>query len=86
MATDMNTTEGFVDVEGGPVRYRRDGSGGIPLLLLHGGPGNGHDYLERLEAIAANRQVVFYDQLGCGRSGKPKNPKLNEKNGVSPHF
>lgn len=72
----MNKTEGFVSVEGGRVWYRSVGSGGIPLLLLHGGPGAGHDYLEPLEALAAERQVVFYDQLGCGRSDRPDNPAL----------
>jgi proline iminopeptidase len=72
----MNKTEGFVSVEGGRVWYRSVGSGGIPLLLLHGGPGAGHDYLEPLEMLAADRQVVFYDQLGCGRSDRPDNSAL----------
>jgi proline-specific peptidase len=72
----MNKTEGFVSVEGGRVWYRSIGSGGIPLLLLHGGPGAGHDYLEPLEALGADRQVIFYDQLGCGRSDRPDNPAL----------
>jgi proline-specific peptidase len=71
----MNRTEGFVSVEGGRVWYRSVGRGGVPLLLLHG-PGAGHDYLEPLEALAADRQVVFYDQLGCGRSDRPDNPSL----------
>jgi proline iminopeptidase len=32
--------QGFVDVPGGPVWYRVAGDGpGIPLLVLHGGPG-----------------------------------------------
>jgi proline-specific peptidase len=47
-----------------------DGSG-LPLLLLHGGPGAGHDYLEPLEVLGAERPVIFYDQLGCGKSDKP---------------
>jgi L-proline amide hydrolase len=43
-----------------------------PLLCIHGGPGLGHDYLHPLEAMAATgRPVVFYDQLGCGRSRCP---------------
>jgi proline-specific peptidase len=49
---------------------------GLPLLLLHGGPGAGHDYLEPLDALGAGRPVVFYDQLGCGRSDKPENRAL----------
>lgn len=44
---------------------------GIPLLTLHGGPGAGHDYLEPLEALGNDRPVIFYDQLGCGKSDRP---------------
>ena len=43
-----------------------------PLLLLHGGPGACHDYLESLAAISATgRRVIFYDQQGCGNSDQP---------------
>lgn len=52
------------------------GGPGLPLLLLHGGPGAGHDYLEPLEALAADRPVIFYDQLGCGRSDRPADTAL----------
>jgi len=52
-----------------------DGSG-IPLLLLHGGPGAGHDYLEPLAALGGERPVIFYDQLGCGKSDIPDNSSL----------
>ncbi|MHB1526688.1 MAG: proline iminopeptidase-family hydrolase [Candidatus Dormibacteria bacterium] len=41
---------------------------GIPLLCLHGGPGMPHDYLEPLAKLADERPLIFYDQLGCGRS------------------
>jgi len=52
------------------------GRGGTPLLCLHGGPGFTHFYLEPLEALADERQVVFYDQLGCGRSERPDDTSL----------
>jgi proline-specific peptidase len=42
-----------------------------PLLVLHGGPGAPHDYLEPLMELADERQVIFYDQLGCGKSDRP---------------
>jgi L-proline amide hydrolase len=44
--------------------------GAAPLVLLHGGPGAAHDYLESVAALAdtARRPCVLYDQLGCGRS------------------
>ncbi|HTI27072.1 MAG TPA: alpha/beta fold hydrolase, partial [Kutzneria sp.] len=44
------------------------GSGGVPLVVLHGGPGCTHDYLLRLTSLAGDRAVVHYDQLGNGRS------------------
>ncbi len=57
--------------------YKIAGKGkGVPLLTLHGGPGAGHDYLEPLEALGSERPVIFYDQLGCGRSDKPKSRAL----------
>lgn len=43
---------------------------GVPLLLVHGGPGVPHDYLRPLEALADERRVVFYDQYGCGLSDR----------------
>jgi proline-specific peptidase len=52
------------------------GRGGVPLLCLHGGPGFTHNYLEPLEDLADRRQVIFYDQLGCGRSDRPTDTSL----------
>ena len=40
-----------------------------PLLCLHGGPGSTHNYMEILDRIAdTGRQVISYDQIGCGES------------------
>jgi proline-specific peptidase len=65
--------EGFISIKSGHrLWYKIVGQGSaIPLLTLHGGPGAGHDYLEPLEALSSERPVIFYDQLGCGRSDKP---------------
>lgn len=73
--------EGFVPINGYRVWYRSVGGGsdqeGFPLLVLHGGPGAPHDYLENLEALASEtRRVIFYDQLGCGHSDQPDDPSL----------
>jgi proline iminopeptidase len=74
----MTVDEGYIDVPGGRVWYRTVGEPGdaTPLLCLHGGPGFTHYYLEALEALADRRQVIFYDQLGCGRSDRPGDPSL----------
>lgn len=69
--------EGKIEVPGGKVWYRVEGNGpGVPLLTLHGGPGAGHDYLEPLAALGDERPVVFYDQLGCGKSDIPDDASL----------
>ncbi len=73
-----------LDVPGGQVwslEVRRAGpaSGepsGLPLVLLHGGPGAPHHYLRPLEALAGERPVFFYDQLGCGESERPDDMSL----------
>ncbi len=75
--SDGEAREGRIAVSGGEVWYRVVGDGGgVPLLTLHGGPGAGHDYLESLEPLGNERPVVFYDQLGCGRSDKPDDTSL----------
>lgn len=68
--------EGRLEVEDGfEIWYGVvDGSPGVPLLTLHGGPGAGHDYIDSLADLAADRTVIFYDQLGCGRSDRPDDP------------
>ena len=58
-----------MDVPGGRVWYRIVGSGTeTPLLLLHGGPGAPSYYLKPFAALADERPVIFYDQLGAGHS------------------
>lgn len=69
--------EGYLQVPGGQVWYRLVGEGPkTPLIVLHGGPGVPHDYLGNLEPLAKDRPVLFYDQLGCGKSDRPDNDKL----------
>lgn len=76
-STDLRPGERYVEVPGGRVWVNVVGAGRRPpLLVLHGGPGAGHDYLEPLGDLGADRPVVFYDQLGCGKSEKPDNPAL----------
>jgi len=75
----MNTgqREGYISVTGGKVWYLITGDGnGVPLLVLHGGPGCPHDYLEPLRYLSDERQVIFYDQLGCGKSDRPDDLSL----------
>jgi proline iminopeptidase len=63
--------EGFLKIDGHKIWYSAYGEGkkGTPLLVLHGGPG----FLSMPEVVrdlASDRPVFFYDQYGCGRSGR----------------
>jgi proline-specific peptidase len=67
--------DGFIDFRGYRTWYESFGEsvdGRLPIVILHGGPGATHQYLEPLRSLATDgRQVIFYDQIGCGRSERP---------------
>ena len=49
-----------------------------PVMILHGGPGAGHNYCEPIAEVLAQtgRAGVLYDQIGCGNSTHlPDKPK-----------
>jgi proline iminopeptidase len=74
---DIARADGRLAVPGGHVFWRRSGNGaGIPLLLVHGGPGLTSRYLEGLLALGDTRPVFTWDQLDCGQSDRPHNPSL----------
>jgi len=76
-AAGQPVTEGRARVPGGTIWWMKVGSGPkTPLLTLHGGPGAGHNYLLPLKALADERPVVFYDQLGCGKADSPADEKI----------
>lgn len=73
----MHTEERIVPVPGGNVWLVMAGGGdGVPLLTLHGGPGFCHNYIRSLEGLGDERTVIFFDQLGCGKSERPGDPSL----------
>jgi len=66
---ELTPGEGYIEVNGGRVWYRINGTGNkTPILLLHGGPGSSSYYLDPLKELSKDRPVIFIDQLGCGRS------------------
>jgi proline iminopeptidase len=63
--------EARLAVPGGTIWYKVTGSGpGIPLVLLHGGPGFSSYYLKPFDDLGDQRPVVRYDQLGGGKSDR----------------
>jgi proline iminopeptidase len=70
----------MIPVAGGKYKVwtKRIGSGSVKVLLLHGGPGFPHDYLEAMESFLpqAGIEMYYYDQLGVGNSDVPDDPAL----------
>ena len=63
-------TSGFTTSTPVPLYWVSHGpAGGERLLVLHGGPGAHHDYLlPQMLELARDRECLFYDQRGGGRS------------------
>lgn len=72
------TRDGFIEVKGGKVWYQRNdlGMNKTPVIVLHGGPGSSHYSMQGLKVLAEQRPVIFYDQLGCGKSERPTDDSL----------
>ncbi len=73
----------WVDTPKGRYRVWTKRTGHNPrlkVLLLHGGPGSTHEYLEACDSYlpAAGVEYYYYDQLGSGRSDRPDEPSLWE--------
>jgi proline iminopeptidase len=71
--------EGLIDVLGHKLFYESFGDTGErgTVLILHGGPGVPHGYLSSLSDLASfGYRVIFYDQLGCGKSEQPSDDSL----------
>ena len=67
-----------VSVDGYSVVTYEYGTGDEVLFLLNGGPGLPCNYLRDplLRLVGEGLRVVTYDQLGCGASDKPDDPRL----------
>ena len=78
-------------LSGGRVRFRSRHRGNfsvwtkrvgnnpdLKVLLLHGGPGCTHEYLEAFDSYFphAGVEYYYYDQLGSGFSDQPSEPSL----------
>ncbi len=70
----------MLPVVGGKYKVwtKKLGAGPIKVLLLHGGPGFSHEYLEAFEAFLpeAGIEMYYYDQLGVNNSDQPDDPAL----------
>ena len=76
----MKITDGKMPFLGHETYYRiaepDQQNGRLPLVLLHGGPGSTHNYMEAFDCLADERTVISYDQIGCGNSYLDGHPEL----------
>ena len=77
----MRIFEGYMPYAGYQTYYRIVGDPSPskkPLILIHGGPGSTHNYMEVLDQTAEEdgRQFIYYDQIGCGNSYLDGHPEL----------
>ncbi|MEA1676704.1 proline iminopeptidase-family hydrolase [Nitrospirillum sp. BR 11163] len=70
----------MIPVAGGKYKVwtKKIGSGAVKVLLLHGGPGFSHEYLEAMESFLpeAGIEMYYYDQLGSNNSDQPDDTSL----------
>ena len=52
---------------------------GVPMLVIHGGPGSNSYYLEKegLDVFKNDAQFIYLDQRGCGRSDTARDYSLD---------
>lgn len=61
-------SSGYIQVNQGKLFYQEYGSG-IPIIVLHGGPGLDQGYLlPQMLEFAKDHRIIFYDQRGSGKS------------------
>lgn len=64
--------DGLKDINGTKLYCKVIGKG-EPILVIHGGPGMGHQYfLPYMEELAKTHKLIFYDQRSTGKSAIPK--------------
>ncbi len=64
-------------IHGNEVFYtthgQEQGGQGLPILFMHGGSGLDHTYFRPwLDALGDTAHLIYYDQLGNGRSSRPQ--------------
>lgn len=67
-AEAQNARQGLLSLDDARIFYEVVGNGD-PIIVVHGGPGLDHEYLQPgLDALGTRHTLVYYDQRGTGRS------------------
>ncbi len=78
---EYTNQEFFLDVEGGHRLYVQDWgkqNAKIPIIYLHGGPGNGCEDRDKAKFNPKKQRIIFHDQRGSGKSTPSGSLKNNE--------
>jgi pimeloyl-ACP methyl ester carboxylesterase len=62
----------YAELGGVRLFYTEEGSGEVPVVLLHGWTGDSHDWSWQIPALARRHRVVAVDLRGHGRSSAPE--------------
>lgn len=75
---DFIEEEGMIPVEGGNIWYKIIGNPEkTPIIFIHGGPGGTCcSGIPKYSLLAKEHLLVFYDQLGSGKSDRPTDTTL----------
>lgn len=72
-AMPASAASGSVSINGARIHYAIYGKG-TPVILLHGGMGNGEYWANQIEALSKKRRVIVIDSRGHGRSSRDARP------------
>jgi proline iminopeptidase len=73
-AEAQRARQGMLSLDDARIFYEIVGTGD-PIIVVHGGPGLDHSYLQPgLDALGTRHTVVYYDQRGTGRSSAELTP------------
>lgn len=68
--------QGLLSLDDARLYYEVVGTGD-PIIVVHGGPGLDHNYLQPgLDVLARSNTLVYYDQRGLGRSSAELAPSV----------
>lgn len=74
-AEAQGARQGMLSLDDARLFYEIVGNGD-PLIVVHGGPGLDHAYLQPgLDALGTRHTVIYYDQRGTGRSAAELTPE-----------
>ena len=75
-AQGQSVSQGLLTLDDARIFYEVLG-GGDPIIIVHGGPGLDHAYLQPgLDILAQRNTLIYYDQRGTGRSSAELEPSV----------